>query len=256
MGASVFLKALKIDESWMDFLSDSILAELSVIEDDLADDLKKNLITPDPNKVLRFLELPLHAFKILILGQDPYPQKGAATGRAFEVGNLSSWEEPFRNVSLQNIIRAIVKSTHNEVFKFSEIRKQLGKTILLAPPAKLFVDWEQQGVLLLNTAFTCKIDQPNSHTKIWNNFTEALLIYIKDRMPELIWFVWGNNAQCALEGVHPKNAIFTYHPSRCNPRPNDFLYGETNCFALTAYLVTWLGCADAPQQMTLFPVVE
>src|SRR5450756_854455 len=67
---------------------------------------------PDPYLILRFLRTDMNLLQIVILGQDPYPGPGAATGRAFEVCGLKSWSEPFRQVSLKNIIRLVWCADH------------------------------------------------------------------------------------------------------------------------------------------------
>ena len=72
-------------------------------------------ITPPENLQLRFTSQDLASVKILILGQDPYPQSGVATGRAFEVGTLHSWFDNFRNTSLKNIVRAIYAAKNDNI---------------------------------------------------------------------------------------------------------------------------------------------
>ena len=71
-------------------------------------------ITPPENLRLRFTNRDLSTVKVLILGQDPYPQSGVATGRAFEVGTLHSWFDNFRNTSLKNIVRAIYAAKNDK----------------------------------------------------------------------------------------------------------------------------------------------
>jgi uracil-DNA glycosylase len=252
MNSLLILNALKIDNSWSDFLSEEMVMMLQKIESQLADDIALGQITPAINKVLRFMELPLQDMKVIILGQDPYPQPGAATGRAFEVGNLKDWQEPFRNASLQNIIRTIVKAKTGELLKFSQIRKQLNRNIHLASPTRLFCDLEEQGVLLLNTAFTCRIDEPASHSAIWKEFTTSLLTYINDKHSDLVWLLWGNHAKMAVDHLKINNSVFSYHPSRCNPRKEDFLYGELNCFKETADLINWFGKSEYIGQFSIF----
>lgn len=74
-----------IDKSWEEFFKDPyIINELETIE--------KKLIcnyTPCDSKVLRFATVDLTKVKVIIFGQDPYPQKGRATGRSLEVGDIS-----------------------------------------------------------------------------------------------------------------------------------------------------------------------
>jgi len=87
------------------------------------------------------------------LGQDPYPQTGVATGRAFEVGTLKSWNQPFKNISLKNILRALYKAYSGQIIKFSQLKEKFDNEFSVLPPGKLFEHWEKQGVLLLNTSF-------------------------------------------------------------------------------------------------------
>ncbi|MCG8412203.1 MAG: uracil-DNA glycosylase [Bacteroidales bacterium] len=231
-----------IDKSWDAFVSNETESELIAIEEKI--NLEKNQHTPNTHNVLRFLSKSLKDIKIVILGQDPYPQQGVATGRAFEVGTLRSWQDKFSNVSLKNIIRAIYSAYNNEYLKYSDIKKELGSTFNLKSPDDLFVEWENQGVLLLNTSFTCKIGESNSHEKYWRNFTNKLLHYIADSNSEIIWFLWGANAQAIVKGIDIKHKIESMHPMMCfnkEGRENDFLFGKQNCFNQTKSIINWLG---------------
>lgn len=227
----------EIHSDWDDFLTDLIRQRLQEIHGQIR---STGEFTPQEDLILHFMRLPLKEARVLILGQDPYPQIGSATGRAFEVGNLHSWHQPFNNVSLQNIVRAIVKAHTGEIYRFNEIRRLLGTEIRLLPPDLLFKSWENQGVLLLNTAFTCKIDSPGSHSKIWQPFTQRVLRYINSKNPDLIWFLWGNHAIEQTESIPIRHKVFSYHPSRCLNRPNDFLYGAINCFDSEISPVDWM----------------
>ena len=94
--------------SWSGLLTEEIVDKLKDIESKIGDN-----INPEPENVLRFLNNDLSNIKVVILGQDPYPEKGRATGRSFEVGDLHSWNDKFRQVSLKNIIRLIHKNYNN-----------------------------------------------------------------------------------------------------------------------------------------------
>jgi len=193
----------KIDASWNDFLTAENIDLLTSIENKIT----QSNFTPPPSRVLHFLSIPLNQVKIIILGQDPYPQQGVATGRAFEVGTLKTWNQTFNNISLKNIVRAIHHTYQGEYLKFSDIKKQIGTSFLLKGPDQLFVEWEKQGVLLLNTSFTCEIGKSNSHEKIWKPFTLKLLNYIALNYPNTIWFLWGNNAKEIVSGIPVKQKI-------------------------------------------------
>ncbi|MGE0088908.1 MAG: uracil-DNA glycosylase [Bacteroidales bacterium] len=240
MGKSVFLDSVNINPSWNSFLTPDIIKLLSTIEREIG---SSNYTPPSP-RVLNFLSVPLEHVKIIILGQDPYPQQGVATGRAFEVGTLKSWNQPFNNISLKNIVRAIYYAYKNEYLKFSEIKKLMGSSLQIKNPDELFVEWEKQGVLLLNTSFTCETGKSNSHEKYWGPFTLKLLHNISENHPNIIWFLWGNNAKEIVSGLNLKHKFETMHPMMCYNAPgrdDDFLFGKTNPFAETKNIINWLG---------------
>lgn len=230
-----------IHPSWKGFLKSNIDRLLGDIEAHLSIE-EPDSLTPNPERMLRFFQLDLNAAKVVIIGQDPYPQKGVATGRAFEVGPLKSWMESFRNTSLRNIVRALYASQNGGFKTFNEIKKELiNGQFKMLPPDQLFKNWEKQGVLLLNTSFSCRIGKPGSHAKIWKPFTDSLLSYINEVNPSLTWFLWGNKAREAVGHLTLQNSIETTHPMICHDRPNDFLFGEKNVFSETSKVIDWLG---------------
>lgn len=248
MHSNTFIAPLNLHPSWIPMLTSEVLALLNDIEHKTM--IKNQLITPAPQHILRFLEMDLHKIKVLILGQDPYPQQGVATGRAFEVNGLNSWTDKFRNVSLKNILRTIHKAYNGKTLKYSQIlptinegtRLPLSDDFRILPPNKLFEYWwEKQNVLLLNTAFTCQVGKPNSHTRIWSPFTRRVLEFIAQENPNITWFLWGNNAQGVVEGIPISQKIETTHPMICFNRENDILFGEINPFEATKHIIDWTG---------------
>lgn len=246
MNKSSFLSQISIHKSWTPFLTNEIISLL----EDIEKKINIESSTPTTQLVLRFLEMDLLRIPVVILGQDPYPQEGVATGRAFEVNGLHSWHDKFRNVSLKNILRCIYKANTSEERKYSEILTHINEgdrlcmegDFSILPPNQLFSYWaEHENVLLLNTAFTCEIGKPNSHAKLWAPFTQQLLAYIAKTNSEIIWFLWGNNAQKIMENLTVKNRIETTHPMMCYQRENDILYGQINPFKRTKGIINWTG---------------
>ncbi|HKI88221.1 MAG TPA: uracil-DNA glycosylase [Draconibacterium sp.] len=235
-----FLQHLTIHSDWQPFLTNEMENLLLRIEKNIT----QSNYTPSAENVLRFFELPLQTAKVIILGQDPYPQQGAATGRAFEVGNLTSWNEAFKNISLKNILRAIYKSYTGKIIIFNALKQKLDNEFPVLPPGKLFKHWESQGVLLLNTSFTCITGKPGSHKKEWEEFTALLLHFINVQVPEITWFLWGKHAINATQQLSLKNTVITHHPMMCydgKDRENDFLYGKVNGFAQLQNDIDWTG---------------
>ncbi len=232
-----------VHESWRDFLSEEIVKELTEIENSTMNKLES---TPPIPRVLHFLTNNLDSAKVVIIGQDPYPQAGVATGRAFEVGTLKSWDETFRNVSLKNIIRALYSAYNGEYLTYTLIKEKMkdnlfDSTFSILPPNKLFRSWEKQGVLLLNTSFTCEIGKPGSHSKKWNSFTSSLLSYVNDRNPDITWFLWGNHAKSITSHLVMKNMYASNHPMICKKGDDDYLFGKVNMFDETKSLINWKG---------------
>ena len=67
-------------------------------------------VTPPASNIFKIFQKDLANCKVVILGQDPYPQLGVATGRAFEVGNISCWKQLKQNASLRNILKLLYKN--------------------------------------------------------------------------------------------------------------------------------------------------
>lgn len=242
MRDSLFLKELKIHSDWLPFLCEDILHTVATVETDVC----KKDFTPSSGRVLRFFTLPLSSAKIVILGQDPYPQAGVATGRAFEVGTLQSWNQPFQNVSLKNILRSLYKAYTGSIITFSQLRERIYSDFPVLPPYQIFTHWENQGVLLLNTSYTCEQGKPGSHKALWEDFSHRLLSYIAEKAPHITWFIWGNHAAQAIKETGVRNVIATMHPMMCYDSPGrskDFLYGKNNCFEPFNAEIDWTGYA-------------
>ncbi|MGM9927041.1 MAG: uracil-DNA glycosylase [Bacillus sp. (in: firmicutes)] len=232
----------EIHESWLPFLTPEIKCELQHIEKELGD----NYNPSQPKYILRFLTVDLQQVKVIWLGQDVYPMKGVATGRSFEVGGLESWEQPFRQVSLKNIIRLLHKNYHQidcyeDIQPFTKIKQEI-KTgeFPIKPPTQWFSYLEDQGVLFLNTSFTCEVGQPNSHKHIWQAFSQQVLAYISKVNPSIIWFLWGKEAK--ENKAYIKEGIFyeSRHPMMCSAKyEDDFL--KFDGFDATKHVISWIG---------------
>ena len=226
---------------WDNFLTDEIKKLLSSIEVLIGKDY-----SPVKDKVLRFLEVDFSNIKIVILGQDPYPQSGRATGRAFEVGDLEAWDSPFRQVSLKNFIRLIYKSTMKiEDYKcipsFSDIVLEIKDgRFPLASPQLLSSNIEKQGVLFLNTSFTVYPGKALSHVEIWQPFTHRLILWMSKQNPDLIWFLWGKRAIAYKKIIQNGKFYESRHPMMCSfKNKDDFL--KSKCISETMHMIDWTG---------------
>ncbi len=97
---------------------------------------------PSGDKVLRAFTLPLAKVKVLIVGQDPYPNPGHPVGLAFSVARE---------------VRPLPGSLRNI---YQELQDDLG-----IPPAAHgdLTSWFNQGVLLLNRVLTVQPGKSAAH---------------------------------------------------------------------------------------------
>lgn len=232
---------VQVDKSWDNFLKDSIKDNLKEIEPKIA-----NNYTPENKNILRFMSIDINNVKVVILGQDPYPQKEnnnyIATGRAFEVSNLSDWKD-LKNKSLQNILKLLcVNNRENKTIpSFEEVKQEIrNKNFKILPPDKFFTNLEKQGVLLLNTALTCEVGKSNSHKNIWKNFILEIIKYIDSENPNIKWLLWGDNAK----KLYSKTSDYTcFHPTARNKKEESFF--RQNHFSKIKE-INWCGDSYTP----------
>ena len=113
-----------------------------------------------------FFLTPYSEVKVVLLGQDPYHQKGQAHGLAFSV-NYGIKTPP----SLLNM--------------YKELHDDLG---LYIPNNGFLEKWAKQGVLLLNTSLTVRDSEANSHSKIgWQTFTDNVIKKLNEREKPIIF---------------------------------------------------------------------
>ncbi|XP_067024579.1 uracil-DNA glycosylase-like [Acropora muricata] len=155
---------------------------------------KQDAIEPHMPLIFQALKLvqPVN-IKVVILGQDPTPQPDEASGMAFSVKN------PRKVPSVLNVLLEVA---------FEGFPINLDKAHLL--------EWAKQGVLLLNTAFTCP-HMGNGHFDMWKEFTKTLISYISEEAQPSVWLLWGTKAKefkHIIEGKNKKHLVIEGgHPS-------------------------------------------
>lgn len=132
--------------------------------------------------------------KVVILGQDPYHQKGQAHGMCFSV-NYGVKIPP----SLQNI--------------YQELQNDLGCYI---PNHGYLMKWAHQGVFLLNTILSVEDSRPLSHAnRGWEVFTDHVIQKISDKNDRVVFLLWGKNAcsKAKLIDQRKHSVLMSVHPS-------------------------------------------
>lgn len=146
-------------------------------------------ISPAIEDVFKSLELTPESVKVVIVGQDPYPNRKQAMGRAFAVPSGTS---PIPG-SLKNIFRE----------KMDDFGGDAPRTDLL--------EWQDQGVMLINTVFTTLEGQSDAHSKIgWQTVSSRILQTLSENGATAI--LWGNAAR-GFEPFFENRVITGVHPS-------------------------------------------
>ncbi len=165
---------------------------------------------------------PLHAVKVVILGQDPYHGPGQAHGLAFSVPPGVRVPPSLRN------IRAEI-----------ERERQAGELPVdatlgpgLRPSGGDLTAWARQGVLLLNACMTVEQAAPGAHAKAgWEVLTDRILDVVQQNPGPLVYMWWGAHAQARRplpasgDGIAPRLHLLANHPSPLSARrpPEPFI---------------------------------
>jgi len=195
-----FLKKV-VHESWVPVLTplfkspilDEVLVKLANAKD------AGDEFTPDLGQAFNaFKYCTFDDCRVVILGQDPYHQKGVATGVAF--ANKIKGNYPM-SPSLMIIMEELQESVPN----FNEYNFIANSDLL---------HLEKQGVLLLNSALTVELNRPGSHRTLWTLFMQELIKTISSVKKPMIYVFLGAVAKAFIKFVEPGNDIITgLHPA-------------------------------------------
>ena len=168
-------KKPKIHNSWLREIEDEFKKPyMESLRSFLLDEKSKgSVILPPSDQIFDALyKTSLHDTKVVIIGQDPYHNKGQANGLSFSV-NPGIKIPP----SLINI--------------FKELKDDLGCEM---PNDGDLLNWAKQGVLLLNSILSVEAGKPGSHAnKGWEIFTDCLIEEL-NKKTNLVFILWGNYA--------------------------------------------------------------
>ena len=151
---------------------------------------KGERILPDRKWVFRALEIPPSQVRVVIVGQDPYPNISDAIGLSFSVPPRKSGLPG----SLMNIQKEIITDIGSTTTSDGDLTR-----------------WADQGVMLLNRTLTVSAGESASHSSLgWSAVTETVVKHLA--LQGVIAVLWGNSARelatffsedHRVEGVHP-----------------------------------------------------
>ena len=157
---------------------------------------------PAGDLVMRAIQRPLADVRVLVVGQDPYPNPAHPIGLSFAV-ERHVWPLP---PSLVNI--------------YVELRDDLG--IVPPRPGDLSA-WADQGVMLLNRTLTVRPGDSNSHQgKGWEVVTERAITALAERGGPCAAILWGRHAQKLRPLLGDVPCVESAHPSPLSARRGFF----------------------------------
>jgi uracil-DNA glycosylase len=178
---------------------------------------EKRYYLPFPKNIFNAFYVPLNDVKVLIVGQDPYPNMNHPIGLAFAVNKNVKPLPP----SLVNIYKELKNDLGINNYEHGDL-----------------TNWTKQGVMLLNRVLTVRVGIPNSHkNKGWEKITETAIKILNNRDKPLVAILWGNNAR-TLKNIftNPKIKIIeSAHPSPLSAQYGFFgsePFSKTNNFLL------------------------
>lgn len=178
---------------------------VKVIDSDEITRIMKWLNSINVNNIRPFYKHIFRAFRecsykdcnVVMLSQDPYPQPGVATGVLF--GNSKETLENLLSPSLQVVKESVIN------YEIPHGPVEFDNTL---------ESWAKQGILMINFALTCEVNNVGSHVKIWRPFIARLIENISLYDNGLVFVLFGNQAQSFksyIKGFH--KIIEVQHPA-------------------------------------------
>ena len=237
-----FMEKYNIHEDYYDFFTvEKVTAINSFIK---CMEIRKIEYIPKNEYVFKALRSSISSRKVCILSNEPYSQGEIATGLAFEVKN-TSWVNHEINISLKNILKLLYKTYTGKMEDIEKIRKEIcHNEFNILPPNELFKSWEKQGVLLLNSSLTAIEEKTGEHNKFWHPFTRDLMEYISTKNKNMVYLLWGKDAEQFEKNILNGEIIKSNHPAKGghSEGEKDFLKGDF--FEKTKDIINWLGIKE------------
>lgn len=197
-------------EAWQDLpaawraLGAGLEAQAQRVIDAVDADAREHAVVP-ARPFRAFELLPPERVRLVLIGQDPYPLPGDATGLAF----MSMRGIP---ASMRNVYAAIEQACPG----------------FQRPRTADLEHWAQQGVLLLNAALTVRMGSGMAGTHLrmgWQEWTAGVLraLYsqrLQQAAPVPVAWLWGKPARAFFETataalpIPPERVLVARHPSQ------------------------------------------
>ena len=190
---------MTLDEYFGDWMKVIDRTELNNVMAKVGQEYRRKPLCPAQSDVFRAFELCLlKDLKVVMLGQDPYPQKGVATGILF--GNRKEVDEDNLSPSLNVVKEAAIN------FEVPHYCITFDQTL---------ESWAKQGILMINSALTVEMNRIGSHVMLWRPFIAKLLRNLSEYDTAIIYVLFGRQAQTFKPYINSKfnHIIEIEHPA-------------------------------------------
>lgn len=170
---------MTLDEYFGDWMKVIDRTELNNVMVKVGQEYRRRPLCPAQSDVFRAFELcPFNDLKVVMLGQDPYPQKGVATGVLF--GNRKEVDEDNLSPSLNVVKEAAIN------FEVPHYCITFDNSL---------ESWSKQGILMINSALTVEMNRIGSHVMLWRPFIAKLLKNLSEYNIAIVYVLFGRQAQ-------------------------------------------------------------
>jgi uracil-DNA glycosylase len=208
---------VKIEVSWKSVLAEEFeKVYFKKITQFLKDEKSKDVIILPPGSLIfnAFDSTPFEKVKVVILGQDPYHNKGEAMGLSFSVPQGVKIPPSLRNI-------------------YKELQQDIGMEM---PSHGDLSIWADEGVFLLNAMLTVEHNKASSHQNIgWQEFTDAVINKLSKGRENIVFMLWGNFAKKKADLIDANKHLIltTAHPS---PLAGGAFFGSKHFSQANEYL--------------------
>ena len=189
---------MTIEEYFGDWIKVIDKVEANNVMKRIVKESKIKTILPSVSNIFKAFQLcPYNDLRVVFVGQDPYPQKGVATGILF--GNRSDTKEEDLSPSLK-------------VIKECAINFEIPHNSVIFDPT--LESWARQGILMINSALTVELGKVGSHVMLWRPFISSLLKNLSVCNTGIVYVLFGSQAQTFKPYIGKFNTIMCIeHPA-------------------------------------------
>ena len=174
---------------------------------------RERIYPADPFRA--FADLPPDQVRVVVLGEDPFPDLDHATGRAFEVRDQADWAGVGHINSSRRLAQQLA-DFHRPGRNYAHpsdgwdlVKTALRRappTLVLPAPADTFDRWQTQGVLLLNTVLTAsenhiargddqRARHRTAHRLFWAPVVAGICLGLAQLDQPTVFLCWGVSAR-------------------------------------------------------------